>query len=409
MSNKRRAEIILIVSFVGFCITHYFSGTNFAVDVLHAGLAAAMVGGLADWFAITAFFQKILIFPHTDIIRTEREKLIQSIADFFTDDVLNKQNIKNKLHSDEINPAQMLIDYLKNSNSRGQEKVLNVSRTIIQKFLDNLDLQTIITKLEPDIRQFLKKDTASILIPKLITKIISSRHTVNFYRVLLELIRSILDQPIFGKIIVDNITEMMERYDQGGFIREKVRSAALNNDELLNLILERLKDKIEMMIAAPEESYSLISQKVERYIYSSNFSELINDRKNLLLEETNIGEWLYNVLEKQRRFGMVEILKNIEKLIIGLIETFCNNKEWQKKFNDITKKEVDKLIEANHEQIRKKIKEALLSKNEDEIVKLVQESAGDSAHAIRISGSVVGGLAGTVLYLVTIFIEGMLK
>lgn len=407
MSNKRRAEIILIVSFVGFCITHYFSGTNFAVDVLHAGLAAAMVGGLADWFAITAFFQRILIFPHTDIIRTEREKLIQSIADFFTDDVLNKQNIKNRLHSDEINPAQMLIDYLKKFH--GQETILNVSRTIIQKFLDNLDLQTIIAKLEPDIRQFLKKDTAEILIPKLITRIISSRHTVNFYRVLLELIRSILEQPIFGKIIIDNITEMMERYDQGGFIREKVRSAALSNDELLNLILERLKDKIEMMIATPEESYSLISQKVDSHIHSSNFAELINDRKNLLLEETNIGDWLYNVLEKQRRFGMDEILKNIERLLIRLIETFCNNEEWQKKFNDITKKEVDKLIEANHEQIRLKIKEALLSKNEDEIVKLVQDSAGDSAHAIRISGSVVGGIAGTVLYLVTIFVEGMLK
>lgn len=407
MDNKRVAEIILIASLVCFCVTHYFSGTNFIVDIAHAGFAAALVGGLADWFAITAFFQKVFIFPHTDIIRNEREDLIQSIADFFTDDVLNKHNIKNKLHSDEINPAQMLIDYLKKFH--GQEKIIKVSRVVVRKFLENLDLKTIIEKLEPDMRQFLKKDTAEVLIPKLITKIISSRHTVNFYRVLLNLVRAILDRPIFGRIILDNITAMMERYDSGGVLREKVHSLALSNEYLLSLILERGKDKLEMMIAAPEESYSLIRKKVEEYIHSPSFAELINDKKNVLLEETDIGGWIYNTLEKYRRSGINEILNNIELLLNRLIESFCQNKDWQRKFNEITKKEADKLIEANHEQIRQKVKAALLAKDEDEIVKMVQDSAGDSAHAIRISGSLVGGLAGTVLYLVAMFVEGMLK
>ena len=178
---------------------------------------------------------------------------------------------------------------------------------------------------------------------------------------------------------------------------------------MLNMILERGKDKIEMMIATPEESYALIRKKVEDWIHSPAFAELINERKNILLEETDIGGWLYNTLERYRRFGMTEILDNIERLLNRLTENFCRNKDWQKKFNDITKKEADKLIEANHEQIRQKVKEALLSKNEDEIVKMVHDSAGDSAHAIRISGSLVGGLAGTFLYLVAMFVEGMLK
>ena len=407
MDNKRVAEIILIVCLVCFCVTHYFSGTNFIVDVFHAGFAAALVGGLADWFAITAFFQKVFVFPHTDIIRNEREELIQSIANFFTDDVLNKQNIKDKLHSDEINPAQMLIDYLKKFH--GQEKIIKISRLVVRKFLENLDLQTIIKKLEPDMREFLKRDTTETLIPKLIAKIISSRHTVNFYRVLLNLIRAILDQPIFGRIILDNVTEMMERYDKGGFIREKVRSAGLSNDQILELILENGKNKIEMMIAAPEESYALIRKKVEEYIHSSAFKELITDKKNNLLAETDIGGWLYDTLEKHRRFGVTEILDKLEQLLNILIENFCRDKDWQRKFNEITKKEANKLIEANHEQIRQRVKEALLSKDEDEIVKMVQDSAGDSAHAIRISGSLVGGLTGTILYLVATFVEGMLK
>ena len=88
---------------------------------------------------------------------------------------------------------------------------------------------------------------------------------------------------------------------------------------------------------------------------------MITERKNILLEETDIGGWLYDNLEKYRRFGMTDILDKLEQLLNMLTENFCRNKDRQKKFNEITKKDADKLIEANHEQIREKVKAALLS------------------------------------------------
>src|SRR5260221_2489498 len=50
------------------------------LSIVAAGFEAALVGGLADWFAVTALFRHPLglPIPHTAIIPTRRTKLIES-------------------------------------------------------------------------------------------------------------------------------------------------------------------------------------------------------------------------------------------------------------------------------------------------------------------------------------------
>ena len=52
------------------------------LEVVAAGFEAAVVGGLADWFAVTALFRHPLglPIPHTAIIPNRREKIIESIV-----------------------------------------------------------------------------------------------------------------------------------------------------------------------------------------------------------------------------------------------------------------------------------------------------------------------------------------
>src|SRR4051812_24890957 len=52
------------------------------LSIVAAGFEAALVGGLADWFAVTALFRHPLgiPIPHTAIIPHRREKIIESIV-----------------------------------------------------------------------------------------------------------------------------------------------------------------------------------------------------------------------------------------------------------------------------------------------------------------------------------------
>src|SRR4051812_23262707 len=65
------------------------------LHVLTAGFEAALVGGLADWFAVTALFRHPLglPIPHTAIIPARRAKIIESIVAMVEEDWLSPEVI----------------------------------------------------------------------------------------------------------------------------------------------------------------------------------------------------------------------------------------------------------------------------------------------------------------------------
>ncbi len=67
---KLRAGGLLILAAVAFAISYYFRARYPWLGWVQAFSEAAMVGGLADWFAVTALFRHPLgiPIPHTAII-----------------------------------------------------------------------------------------------------------------------------------------------------------------------------------------------------------------------------------------------------------------------------------------------------------------------------------------------------
>ncbi|MDQ1378549.1 MAG: hypothetical protein QOE15_2722, partial [Acidimicrobiaceae bacterium] len=68
--TKRRATTLLAAVSVVFLIVTVWGGTSTWAGYLQATAVASMVGGLADWFAVTALFRRPLglPIPHTAIV-----------------------------------------------------------------------------------------------------------------------------------------------------------------------------------------------------------------------------------------------------------------------------------------------------------------------------------------------------
>lgn len=66
---------------------------------LKAAAEAAMVGGLADWFAVTALFRHPLRIPipHTAIIPRKKDDLARSLQDFFAENFLTEAIIRARI------------------------------------------------------------------------------------------------------------------------------------------------------------------------------------------------------------------------------------------------------------------------------------------------------------------------
>ena len=77
MSKKTQATLVLVIMFLGFIATYKLD--SFWGLLLNHGFLAALIGGLADWFVVTALFRKPLGFIsyRTEILPRNRERIME--------------------------------------------------------------------------------------------------------------------------------------------------------------------------------------------------------------------------------------------------------------------------------------------------------------------------------------------
>src|SRR6185369_6008914 len=109
--NKRIATGLMIGAAILFVVARSRQGHG-AWEWVAAFAEAAMVGALADWFAVVALFRHPLgvPIPHTNIIKNKKDAIAGNLADFIRDKFLASDTLIAKLR--EYNPAEHLAVYL---------------------------------------------------------------------------------------------------------------------------------------------------------------------------------------------------------------------------------------------------------------------------------------------------------
>ena len=106
--------------------------------VLLQAFEAATVGGLADWFAVSALFREVplpLIRRHTNIIVRNRQRIVDGIADMVQNRWLSPAIIREYL--EHFSASQYALDFLANENHA--ETVLATARDIIRQLARGAD------------------------------------------------------------------------------------------------------------------------------------------------------------------------------------------------------------------------------------------------------------------------------
>jgi uncharacterized membrane-anchored protein YjiN (DUF445 family) len=100
-TTRRRATGLLVVVTLGFVAVQLWGGDADWVGYVEAGIEAAMVGALADWFAVTALFRHPLgvPIPHTAIIPTRKDQFGETLGDFVQNSFLTPDIIADRVHS----------------------------------------------------------------------------------------------------------------------------------------------------------------------------------------------------------------------------------------------------------------------------------------------------------------------
>jgi uncharacterized membrane-anchored protein YjiN (DUF445 family) len=101
---QRRATGLLIAAGVLFLVARWFESRHAWLGYVRAFAEAAMVGGLADWFAVTALFRRPLglPIPHTAIVPTRKDRIGRSLGLFVQRNFLSPEVVGAKLRAAKV-------------------------------------------------------------------------------------------------------------------------------------------------------------------------------------------------------------------------------------------------------------------------------------------------------------------
>lgn len=143
---RRRATALLAVVTAAFVAVTVSGVHGTLLSYVQAGTEAAMVGGVADWFAVTALFRRPLglPIPHTALIVERKDQFAATLGQFVQENFLNAEVLAERIRSARLAPrlAAWLADEANAARFSGHAASLVV--TVVGTFRDE-DVQRMLT------------------------------------------------------------------------------------------------------------------------------------------------------------------------------------------------------------------------------------------------------------------------
>ncbi len=119
-----RATGLLVFAAVVFLLSHHYAPSYPWLDWVRAGAEASLVGGLADWFAVTALFRRPLglPIPQTAIIMTQRDRIGRVLGNFVQRHFLTRDVVTAELQR--LRPAERLARWLSSPDNSARVAAL---------------------------------------------------------------------------------------------------------------------------------------------------------------------------------------------------------------------------------------------------------------------------------------------
>src|SRR5487761_164592 len=117
---RRRATALLAAVTALFVVVTAVGVHGTLLGYVQAGAEAAMVGGIADWFAVTALFRRPLglPIPHTALIVERKDQFAATLGQFVQENFLNADVLAERIRSAGL--AARLSAWLSDEDNAGR-------------------------------------------------------------------------------------------------------------------------------------------------------------------------------------------------------------------------------------------------------------------------------------------------
>lgn len=406
-SNKHKATITLGVVSAGFLLSYPFSDF-FAGALISSACAAAMIGGVADWFAVSALFRRPLGIPfRTAIIPRNREKIFNALARTVEQELLTGENVRKTLRRYDL--TGLITHYL--ADHDGAAHLRQAFATIISSIVIHLNADKIGRIVELVVKRNIEKASLSGILAEALEWLAARGYTVKIAEFAAEQLSILAKHEKVHQLLVELLTEARLTYERG-MVKRRIFNL------LLNISPEEVASIIQRLFVIMLKGIKAEEHPVHDKIWSWLTRLIVELRTNPELQD-KVEAWKLSQLQglhmRQTVAGAIEAFRQDaggteEKAaawVAVLIRQFeywlaevAADPEKRQAFDESAKQTVAGWIEQHHEEVGVTVRDSLNQLNDKLLVAFIEEKVGNDLQMIRINGSLVGGLAGAIIFLI---------
>ena len=395
---KRNALILL-----GFAVVLFVVANVYKVNWLKAFSEAAMVGGIADWFAVVALFRHPLgiPIPHTALIPSNKDKIGENLGNFVSDEFLIKEKLELKI--DQFNVAIKASNWLIDVNNANTVANL-IAENVIPGLLKTID--------DEEVQRFIQ------------TQFSGKLSKVNFAEWIALGLESLAKSDKQEELVTNVLkTLIVELQSNKHVIEEKVKSSTpfLSFGLADKKITEGIFNGLYNFLDQASHQDSVIRKKVNNYVVdfiielkeSPEMQQKVNDlvlgfASKKEVQDYISGIWLEIKTAITNDLNQKE-QSTIKNSIANMIQSFGKGIQADQlmmdKINNFIKNDVLSVLINNKKMIGELISSTVKSWDTDQVSKKLELEIGGDLQYIRINGTLVGGLVGLLIYAVELVLH----
>lgn len=406
--TKRLALSLLLLAALTFVIT-LFLPPSFYVSGLKAIAEAAMVGALADWFAVVALFRRVpvpFIARHTAIIPRNKDRIGENLGRFVQEKFLDTDSLLNLIRR--YDPSTLLAQWL---NAPGNaDRVGRHLLQVMRGFLDLTDDTRIQTFMRRAVHRAIDKvdlSQTSALVLESLTK--NNRHQALLDAAIDQLLK-LLHKPTTREFIANQLVRWLKR-------EHPIKAKMLPTEWLGEHSAELVANAVDSLLddVALDQGHELrlgFNRAVEKLIVKlqsdPEMAARADEIKGWLKEDASFNRYIGELWNDMRSWLKADfsseesrVQEKIGDAARWLGETLAADPALRDSMNQHLEQAARSVAPEFARFLTRHISDTVKSWDARDMSQQIELNIGKDLQFIRINGTLVGGTIGLILYLLS--------
>jgi uncharacterized membrane-anchored protein YjiN (DUF445 family) len=362
---------------------------------------AGLVGGIADWFAVTALFRHPLglPIPHTAIIPRNKDRIGDALASFLRDNFLTPRVVARRMRGLDVAGA---VGRFLAQPPAGEGRLRRGGSRLFADILESLDQERLGGMVKAALAQRIRAiEVAPLLGQTLEAAITNDRHV--------PMVDSFVAWAGRTLDANEDLIRQMVHQRAGRVLRmvgldEKLADAIV--DGLRKLTIDMAMDPDHPLRAKAEEGLAKLASDLQ---HDPETRARIENWKSDMVENDSVSAWLGGVWEKGRA-GLLKSARDPDAALAGrfgealrqLGETLQSEPKLRTAINQFARRATVGIVASYGDGIVKLVSETVRSWDAETVSERLEGAVGRDLQYIRINGTLVGGLVGLFLHVIEV-------